>query len=445
MWKWILQAIQIASAINLRRSTILFVLELLKQFERSLVKSDGQPKGKVPGKAGFIYVIRETTNGEHFKIGRRAKPPWRDSQLRSELGKSGDFVLIIPAKDASALEKRLRRAYAKHSKKSEWFSLNESERREILIMAALIQLVAGNDLGMAAVDQDIVNVATVLLNKLQASAKALWKKRQSPRHARAEDAAPPESEPDLEDFSTIPKLDWSWESVWHKDYRALPTLKGKEGYVCFVRDNDAKRGKIFFVNHPVESIEPAFLETDSRFALEIVLVLQVDNKGKAKKALLSPSEPKNATGWVSLAEEELDDIKRIANKDHIARSVFVGPKAHWELETLPCKNYEDYAELTEPASYVCVIQGVNCGKLYKIWTTSCPEKLAVNKLRTRVLNTPRDVLHAPKLVTFYGIIKAKYAESFESFLHARYSDLRRKGGWFELGCTQLEEIRSMGN
>ena len=159
-------------------------------------------------------------------------------------------------------------------------------------MAALIQLVAGNDLGMAAVDQDIVNVATVLLNKLQASAKALWKKRQSPRHARAEDAAPPESEPDLEDFSTIPKLDWSWESVWHKDYRALPTLKGKEGYVCFVRDNDAKRGKIFFVNHPVESIEPAFWKRSLALHWRVVLVLQVDNKEKRRKPCFRLQNPK---------------------------------------------------------------------------------------------------------------------------------------------------------
>ena len=127
MWKWILQAIQIASAINMQRSTILFVLELLKQLNRSLVKSVGQSNTKHARKAGFIYVIRDTANGERYKTGYRAKPPWRDVQLRSDMGKSGDFVLIIPAKDASALEKRLRRAYAKHGKKSDWFTLSESE------------------------------------------------------------------------------------------------------------------------------------------------------------------------------------------------------------------------------------------------------------------------------------------------------------------------------
>ena len=195
----------------------------------------------------------------------------------------------------------------------------------------------------------------------------------------------------------------------------------------------------------MKAIEAAFTERSLQFPLEVVLVLKADNYRKARNTLLSPSEPKNATGWVSLAEEELDDIERIANKDHIARSVFVGPKAHWGLETLPCKNYEDYAELTEPAGYVCIIQGVNPGELYKIWTTACPKNLAVDKLRTRELNNPYNVLHAPnKLVSFYGIIEARYAESFKRFLHARYRDQRRKGGWFELGCTQLKEIRSMG-
>ena len=250
MWKWLLTIAQLAATIKMRWSTIQLILELLRQFNRSLANSEGQPRTWQSGKSGFVYIIRDRANGERFKVGYRAKRPWRDGQLRSDLGESGDFILIIPAKNASALEKRLRRAYAMHSKRGEWFSLNESERREILIIAALIKVAASDNLGMSAVDQEIVQTAEVLLKQLKELIIAVWYKRERERQQPDQEDGASEVEPDLEDFSTIPKLDWSWESVWHKDYRALPTLKGKEGYVCFVRDNDAKRGKIFFVNHP---------------------------------------------------------------------------------------------------------------------------------------------------------------------------------------------------
>ena len=167
MWKWILQAVQIASAINMQWSTILFVLELLRQFDRSLVKSVGQSNAKLARKAGFIYVIRDTANSERYKTGYSAKPPWRDVQLRADMGKSLDFVIIIPAKDASALEKRLRRAYAKHSKKSDWFTLSASELREIKIIAALVMVIAGDTLGMSPVGlRKSVRLAKSLLTHL---------------------------------------------------------------------------------------------------------------------------------------------------------------------------------------------------------------------------------------------------------------------------------------
>ena len=221
MWKWILQAIQIASAINLRRSTILFVLELLKQFERSLVKSDGQPKGKVSGKSGFVYIIRDRANGERFKVGCRAKRPWRDGQLRSDLGESGDFILIIPAKNASALEKRLRRAYAMHSKRGEWFSLNDRERREILIIAALLMVVAGDTLGMAPVDAEIRDLGKRLFSHAKALAGAMWNDMQSSRTRSPKEDGTSVNELDPDSFSAIPNIDWEWESMLNKDCRSL--------------------------------------------------------------------------------------------------------------------------------------------------------------------------------------------------------------------------------
>ena len=77
MLKLLLDAIKIAAALGIHLSTILFVLELLKQFDRSLIKSENQSNRRQARKAGFVYVLRNSANGVQFKIGYRAKPPWQ--------------------------------------------------------------------------------------------------------------------------------------------------------------------------------------------------------------------------------------------------------------------------------------------------------------------------------------------------------------------------------
>ena len=444
MWKWILQILSIAAEINMRRSTIFLVIELLRQFNRSLVSSENQPQHRQTGHAGFVYVSRESANGERFKIGRRAKPPWRDSQLRSELGERADFVLIIPAKDAKALEKSLRQAYAKHGKKSEWFSLPDRERREVLIIAALVQLAAGDDLGMAAVAPEIVQLAKNLLTHLKAVARVMWNKREAAHHQPSEEDGASDPTPDLDDFSAIPDFDWNWESVLSKHYRALPKLKGKEAYLSVIRDNNARQGRISFDNHPVESIETAFVDRSLRFPLEIVLILKVDNKKKAKRALLSPSRDRDGNDWVALSDEALGEIKEFATAEWQGDSIYVGPKTHFGLETLSSDDFREYPKLEETAGYVCVVQGVKCGKSRKIWSSRHPKRWTRYSWRARELNSPHDLRASSDPFRFKCLIRAAHSQSFKKYLHNRYRQQRRKRGWFELDDAQLEEICRMG-
>ena len=360
------------------------------------------------------------------------------------MGETVDFILVIPAKDASAVEKRLRRAYTKHSKKSEWFTLNDSERREILIIAALVKVTASDDLGMSAVDQEIVQVATDLLNQFQAWAKVLWsKKKRTPQQGDEEDGTS-EHDPQPDDFSVIPEFDWNWESVLKKDYRALSKLKRKEAYVSFVRDNSERQGKVFFDSHPVTSIEAAFLERSLSFSLEIALVLKVDNKKKARTIFLSPNERKNATEWVNLSDDELGEIKKVASEDWKHGSVYVSPKSHWGLETLSPDDFREYPRLEDTAGYVCVVQGVEPGTLRKIWMNRHPKRLAGDKRLALRLNSPHDAYTSCEPIRFISIIKSEHAESFQDFLHQRYRAFRKSQGWFELDDAQLEETCKMG-
>ena len=448
-WKALIAIIQIANEARTRLRVIQIIIEILRQFDRSLAKIDGQPNGTETGSAGFVYVIRDKVNGERFKTGYRAQPPWRNSQLRAEMGESGDFVLIIPAKNAKTLETRLRRSYARGSRRGAWFTLDENKRREILIIAALVMVAAGDALGMSPVDEDIVKLAKNLLTNLKELATAMWANTASARTQSSEEDGPRQNEPDFDGFSEMSDFDWNWESVMDEDYRALPKLKGKDAYVTFIRDNSASQGKVFLDSHPVKSIEAAFLERSLGFPLEIALVLKVDNKKKARAKLLSPNEQTNVTEWVNLSDEELGEIKKVAFRDWKHGSVYVSPKSHWGLETLSARAYRKYPKLKEPAGYVCIVQGVKRGQQYKIWRTEKLEDSGGLFGMSGQLNNPHDALHSPKPVKFRCIIRSKYAKPFEAFLKERYSPFRRKGDifklddWYKLDAAQLQEIRSI--
>lgn len=360
------------------------------------------------------------------------------------MGQLQDFVLIIPAKDAKALEKKLRQAYAKGSRRGAWFTLSDGKRRELLIIAALVQVVSGNDLGMTEVGPEIIQVANDLLMKLQELAARLWRTRERSRRQPGHVDESSEFEPDRDDVSEIPEIDWEWESVLDKNYRDLPKAKGRSGYICIIRDNVARRGKIFFDDCPVESLEAAFLERSLRFPLEMVMVLKVDNIKKAAETLLSPSERIDGTEWVELTKEELGEFIKSDKEGYVRGSHYVSPKSHWGLETLEADDYIDFPKLDKPASYVFVVQGVNLGSLYKIWEHSHPKGLMDDRWQSRELNNIHDMLTARKPIKFHCMLRCKCAESFREFLQERYHDRRRHRGWFELDDAQLEEIRKMG-
>ncbi|MCY3781911.1 MAG: hypothetical protein OXG78_16475 [Chloroflexi bacterium] len=444
-WKVLIAIVQIANQARTRFRFIQVIIEILRQFDRSLAKTDGQPNGTGTVSAGFVYVIRDKANGERFKTGYRAQPPWRNSQLRVEMGESGDFVLIIPAKDAKTLETKLRRSYARGSRRGAWFTLDENKRREILIVAALVIVAAGDELGMSPVDEEVVKLAKNLLTHLKGLAAAMWANTASARTQSSEEDGASESEPDVDDFSAIPEMDWEWESVLDENYRDLPKAKGRSGYICIIRDNDARRGKIFFDNHPVESIEAAFLERPLRLPLEIVMILKVDKIKRAVESLLSPSERKDGTEWVELTQEELGEYRQSAKGAFGHGSLYLGPRTHWVLETLDADNYRDFPKLKKTAGYICVVQGVNPGSLFKIWETSHPKGLVDDRWQSRELNNLHDMLTARKPIKFHVILKGRFAESFREFLQERYHERRRHQGWFELDDAQLEEIQKMGH
>lgn len=421
-----------------------FIFDLLKQYNHELAKSYHSGELKLAGKAGFVYIIREREHTGRFKSGYCAKPPWLNAQHEEGFGPGVQFKLNFPAKDAQALERRLRRTFTQR-KKGEWFTLNEIERREIQIIAAIVMVAAGDTLGMVPVDEDDLNLAKDLLKNLtELATERLVKKAMANAQPGAEEV-PIETVPDFADFPALPDLDWNWESVLTKDYRNLPKLKGKEAYLTVIRDNNARQGRVFIDTHVVDSIDSAFVDRSLRFDLEIVLILKVDNKRKAKRDLRLASSDIGENEWVDVSDETFAEIKEFAALEWNRDSIYIGPKAHYGLETLSTDNFRANPNLDEGDSgYVVVVQGAKCGKSMKIWSSRRPRRWTRYSWRARKLNSPKALASSKNPYRFSCVIKSEHAVSFRRFLCARYRQLQRKRGWYKLDDGHLQEIRNLG-
>ena len=444
---WVLpRALQAARFLRAGAPTILLLLEAHNQFDSSLIDAPvalTRLRSVKPGsgaKPGFVYIARDKSAAEtRFKLGHRARNPALDNQFRAEIGADKDFALVLPVKDAPLMERRLRKAFAKHSKKSDWFTLDELPRREIMILAGAASLLAGKDMGIAAFDPDIRQLVARALELLRLSASERL------LHAAPQLASGDKVSGTSQDSGKRPDPtpEWNWESVLDEDYRNLPQLKGRAGYICIVRDTGSDRYKIFCERSVLDAIEKAFLETDSRFALEVPLVLKVDDRKSAQEAWTQLADMEGDTGWAALPQDEIGGLKRAAAEERTHGSIYLTPKTYWGIETLSPASYKDYPLLEAPAAYICFVQGVQPGSRYKIWRTTNLAGLASSTRLALQLNNPHDVRAAHEPIRFRLLLQSGYGASFERHLRERYAACRRRGGWFELGSRQLAEIESL--
>ena len=87
------------------------------------------PKAKAP--AGYVYVIRDTSNPGRYKIGRTINPAQRLQQIqRGEAGKL-QYHFIRQTDNAPALERAWHQKFANSRTQGEWFALDDAQVGEI--------------------------------------------------------------------------------------------------------------------------------------------------------------------------------------------------------------------------------------------------------------------------------------------------------------------------
>lgn len=87
------------------------------------------------GRSGHIYLAR---SGEHFKIGKSARPVRRVTEISLSLPSPIELVHQIPTNDMYMAERNLHERFSAQRKNGEWFLLSESQVREIMALKEMV-------------------------------------------------------------------------------------------------------------------------------------------------------------------------------------------------------------------------------------------------------------------------------------------------------------------
>ena len=375
---------------------------------------------------GYVYVVQEVDYSKKFKIGRADNTSDWLYKLGAKIPGRLEPILVIPADDTSALERKLRNLYASPRTDGNWFELTESQVIELRQLQVVVDLAAGTEFSPSLeLDPKAFEQAKRLFEMLSNASK----EEELCQEMVSTSDPPPDS-----DLKSVPVV----------NYRALPELNRRSGYLLVVRDAERQRYRIERTDEPAKYIDKTLGLASLDFGLEIVMAFESSRLKDIVTSLSILYPPNDETGWIELSPIQLQEIRNLASPDYIHRGVFLTPNSHWGLGNLTTENYGDYPNLDNPGGYVCIVKGVKPGKKYMIWRTRRPKRLAGDFRLALMLNNPHDAKTSPEPIQFRCIIKSDYVKPFQTFLKERYSEYRRRSDWFELDDAQLQEICNLG-
>ena len=107
----------------------------------------------------------------------------------------------------------------------------------------------------------------------------------------------------------------------------------------------------------------------------------------------------------------------------------------WQLKNVPIDDYGKQLPLPgRRAGYVYIIQDIEVSHRYKIGKTNNPQHRIGKQFGVEL----------PFEIRLVHLLQTEDATAVENALHQRYAKNRKRGEWFELNDSQLQEIRNLG-
>ena len=100
------------------------------------------------------------------------------------------------------------------------------------------------------------------------------------------------------------------KSIDPKEYAAQPQLDPLAGYICVLRDVDSDRWRIEGARHPKGLVESVLAESESRFGIEIVSILETEDLAASAATLYERHRAGLGESWLELDEYQLETLRR---------------------------------------------------------------------------------------------------------------------------------------
>lgn len=419
MIEWLLLAKSIAEMIGISVGVIQAGNEIVKLINAKQHDADS-----------FVCVAQEAEFSKRLQIGRTSNPDHWMSKLSKTVPGTIVPILVVPTKEARKLERKLKSLYAPYNVGDNWFELEETRITELRQLQIVVDKAIGKTVkpGFKLEPEDIKQAQRLseLLSNVS-KGKTLHKVKFS---------------------NGKPVDDLELKSLPPVNYRSLPKLKGKSGYLLVTRDVANYRHRIESAKDPVQYIGKTLGLVSPSFGLEIILVLESDRVKQVEDslALLYPADE---NGWRRLSIPQLQEIRNLAKSVPVYKTRYLTPRTHWGIQTCPIRHHKNLPILKDPKGYVCVVQGARRGNRYKFWRMQNLKASGGLFGLAGQLNNPHDALHASKPIRFLCIIRAEHAKAFEAFLKERFSkykskkDIFKLDDWYKLSEVQLQEIKDL--
>ncbi len=139
------------------------------------------------------------------------------------------------------------------------------------------------------------------------------------------------------------------KSIDPKEYAAQPQLDPPAGYICVLRDVDSDRWRIEGARHPKGLVESVLAESESRFGIEIVSILETEDLAASAATLYERHRAGLGESWLELDEYQLETLRRSILQIDAHPSYYLR-RTHGSLPTAPSFTQAAAQSQTAPAS-----------------------------------------------------------------------------------------------
>lgn len=130
--------------------------------------------------------------------------------------------------------------------------------------------------------------------------------------------------------------EYELKTIDPRDYQAQPDLAPPAGYICVVRDVEDDRWRIEGAQHPGWLVEKILAETETRFGIEVVSILETEELSASASQLYDRHQAALGETWLELDEYQVETLRRSvlqidAHPSHYLKSI--APTAASEMST----------------------------------------------------------------------------------------------------------------